>query len=59
MIDRDKYFPCKGCKYQKIHYKDVMFYWTPGYFCSLKGHKIDENDKDCEEYINENIHTDL
>lgn len=50
MRERDKLTPCKGCKYYKLNYKEVMLYWTPGYFCMLKGRKIDENDRDCEEY---------
>lgn len=49
-MERDKLTPCKGCKYYKLNYKEVLLYWTPGYFCMLKGRKIDENDRDCEEY---------
>lgn len=50
MIERDKVYPCKGCIHRKLHYREIMLYWTPGYFCMLKGKKIDENDRDCEEY---------
>lgn len=48
-----KRLTCKGCKYRSLYYRDVLLYWTPPYFCKLKGRKIDENDAECEEYTDD------
>ena len=55
-----KYLSCRGCKHRSLYYRDVLLYWTPPYFCKLKGRKIDENESECEEYKeDEDLCTDI